>query len=304
MMLTEKVAENIYILDTEMLGLPRYGSLYILKTPRPTIIETGFSHTLEKTLSALNELKIRPEDVAYIIPTHVHLDHAGGTGDLAHACPNARVVIHEQGAPHLVDPTKLLESVKRAVGPMFGFYGTLRPTPPERLIVVKGGESLDLGGGYQLDVLHAPGHAPHQICLYERKTGGLFTADAAGIYRPWAAGLILTTPPPAFHLEQSLETLERLKALAPRVLFYTHWGAHTQIKLLDDYAEMLRAWVADVEAQKRRLGDDAAVKRYFVEREGPRFQEHYPEPILRGEIEMNTQGILLYLKRVRGFTET
>jgi glyoxylase-like metal-dependent hydrolase (beta-lactamase superfamily II) len=302
MTFTERVSENIYILDTEMLGLPRYGALYILKTPRPAIIETGFSHTLGKTLDALDELKIRPADVAYIIPTHVHLDHAGGTGHLAEACPNARVVIHEQGASHLGDPTKLIESVKRAVGLMFDFYGTLKPTPPERLIVVKGGESFDLGGGYQLDVLYAPGHAPHQVCLYERKTRGLFTADAAGIYRPWAAGLILTTPPPAFHLEQSLETLTRLKALQPKILFYTHWGAHAQIKLLDNYAEMLRAWVADVQTQKRRLGDDQAVKSYFVEREAPRFKDHYPELILRGEIEMNTQGILLYLKRVHGMT--
>ncbi len=302
MALTEKIAENIYILDTEMLGLPRYGALYILKTPRPAIIETGFSHTLGKTLQALDELKIRPADVAYIVPTHVHLDHAGGTGDLAAACPNAKVLTHEQGAPHLIEPTKLIESVKRAVGPLFDFYGALKPTPAERIISLKGGESFELGGGYQLEALYAPGHAPHQICFYERKTAGLFTADAAGIYRPWAAGLLLTTPPPAFHLEQSLETLERLKARKPKLLFYTHWGAHDNIKLLDDCAEMLRAWVEAVAAKKRELGDDQAVKHYFVEQEAPRLQDHYPELILRSEIEMNTQGILLYLKKVRGLT--
>ncbi len=302
MALTQRVAEDLYILDTGMLGLERYGALYILKAPKPAIIETGFSHTLSKTLQALNELKIRPEDVAYIMPTHVHLDHAGGTGHLAAACPNATVVVHEQGAPHLIDPTKLLESVQRAVGPMFPFYGTLKPTPKERVLAVRGGEAFNLGDKYEIEVIAAPGHAPHQVCFFERKLAGLFTADAAGIYRPWAAGLLLTTPPPAFHLEQSLETLARLKALQPRLLLYTHWGAHTDIKLLDQYAEFLQDWVGEIEQTKKTLRDDQAVRQHFVKKETPLLQVHYPELILRGEIEMNVQGVLLYLKRVRGIS--
>lgn len=299
-MITEKVAENLYILDTEMLGMERYGALYILKALKPAIIETGFSHTLEKTLQALDELRIRREDVAYIIPTHVHLDHAGGTGDLAAACPNAKVIAHEQGAPHLIDPTKLLESVQRAVGPMFSFYGTLKPTPQERVLAVRGGEVFTLGDGYEIEVIAAPGHAPHQICFFERKLRGLFTADAAGIYRPWGAGLLPTTPPPAFHLEQALETLARLKALQPKLLLYTHWGAHSDILLLDQYAQMLQDWVSEIERVKKTLKDDHAVKEHFVRKEAPLLQEHYPELILRGEIEMNVQGILLYLKKARG----
>ena len=301
-MITERVAENLYILDTEMLGLGRYGALYILKTPKPAIIETGFSHTVEKTLAALDELRIRREDVAYIMPTHVHLDHAGGTGDLAEACPNAKVIVHEQGAPHLIDPTKLLESVQRAVGPMFSFYGTLKPTPKERVFPVRGGEVLNLGDGYEIEVIAAPGHAPHQVCFFERKIGGLFTADAAGIYRPWGAGLLPTTPPPAFHLEQALETLARLKALQPKLLLYTHWGAHADISLLDQYAQMLQHWVSEIEHAKKTLKDDQAVKEHFVQKEMPILKEHYPELILKGEIEMNVQGILLYLKRFRGIS--
>jgi len=301
-MITERVAENLYILDTGMLGLERYGALYILKAQRPAIIETGFSHTLEKTLHALDELKIRPADVAYIMPTHVHLDHAGGTGHLAEACPNAKVIVHEQGAPHLIDPTKLLESVQRAVGPMFSFYGTLKPTPPERVLAVHGGEVFNLGDGYEIEVIAAPGHAPHQVCFFERKIAGLFTADAAGIYRPWGAGLLPTTPPPAFHLEQALETLTRLKALQPKLLLYTHWGAHSHIGLLDHYAQMLQQWTHEIENAKKTLRDDQAIKEHFVQRETPLLQEHYPELILRGEIEMNVQGILLYLKRFRGIS--
>ncbi len=302
MMLTQKVAENLYILDTGMFGLDRYDGVYILKAPRVAIIETGLSHTLEKILAALDELGIRREDVAYLMPTHVHLDHAGGTGHLAEACPNAKVIVHEQGAPHLIDPTKLLESVQRAVGPMFPFYGTIRPTPKERVLPVRGGEVFNLGGGYEIEVVAAPGHAPHQVCFFERKLRGLFTADAAGIYRPWGAGLLPTTPPPAFHLEQALETLARLKSFQPTLLLYTHWGAHTDISLLDQYAQMLQRWVAEIEQTKKALRDDHAVKEHFVRKETPLLKDHYPEPILRGEIEMNVQGILLYLRKVRGIT--
>ncbi len=299
-MLIQRVTENLYILDTGMFGLDRYDGVYILKAPRVTIIETGLSHTLEKTLAALDELHIRHEDVAYIMPTHVHLDHAGGTGHLAEACPNAKVIAHEQGAPHLIDPTKLIESVQRAVGPMFTFYGTLKPTPKERVLPVRGGEAFDLGDGFEIEVIAAPGHAPHQVCYFERKLRGLFTGDAAGIYRPWGAGLLPTTPPPSFHLEQALETLARLKALQPKLLLYTHWGAHADISLLDRYAQMLQDWVSEIERAKKTLGDDQAVKEHFVQKETPRLKGHYPEPILRGEIEMNVQGILLYLRKVRG----
>ncbi|MCX8103702.1 MAG: MBL fold metallo-hydrolase [Candidatus Bipolaricaulota bacterium] len=302
MMLTQRVAENLYILDTGMFGLDRYDGLYILKAPRVAIIETGLSHILDKVLAALDELKIRREDVAYIMPTHVHLDHAGGTGHLAEACPNAQVIAHEQGAPHLIDPAKLLESVQRAVGPMFPFYGTLKPTPKERVLPVRGGEVFNLGDGYEIEVIAAPGHAPHQVCFFERKLRGLFSGDAAGIYRPWAAGLLPTTPPPAFHLEQALETLAHLKALQPKLLLYTHWGAHADISLLDQYAQMLQTWVAEIEHAKKTLQDDQAVKEHFVQRETPLLKDHYPEPLLRGEIEMNVQGILLYLKRFRGIS--
>ncbi|MCS7197734.1 MAG: MBL fold metallo-hydrolase [Candidatus Bipolaricaulota bacterium] len=301
-MIAERIAENLYILDTGMFGLDRYDGLYILKAPRVALIETGLSHTVERALEALDELGIRREDVAYLMPTHVHLDHAGGTGHLAEACPNAKVVVHEQGAPHVIDPARLLESVQRAVGPLFPFYGTLQPTPAERVLPVRGGEVFDLGDGYAIEVIAAPGHAPHHVCFFERKERALFTGDAAGIYRPGGGGLLPTTPPPAFHLEQALETLARLKALRPRLLLYTHWGAQTDIELLDRYAHLLQDWVGEIERAKKTLQDDQAVTEYFVQKKTPLLEGHYPEPLLRGEIEMNVQGILLYLKKVRGIT--
>lgn len=293
--------EDLYILDTEMLELTRYGALYILKNPKPAIIETGFSHTFQKTLATLKELGIHPEEVAYIFPTHVHMDHAGGAGYLAQACPNAKIVVHEVGVPHLIDPSKLRESVKRAVGPLFSYYGEITPIPANRILPVKGGEVFELGDGFSLEIIDAPGHAPHQYCLYERKHKALFTADAVGIYRRAASGFTLTTPPPQFHYEQWLATLQKFKALDLEWLCFTHFGAEREpYRLIKEYEQHLKEWFSSVEQAKRELGDDQAVKEYFVQRERKTLAAYYPELVLRSEVEMNIQGVLLYLKRERG----
>ncbi len=294
--------ENLYLLDAQMMGLSHYGGLYILQAPRPAIIETGFSHTVEKILAALEELGIRPEQIAYILPTHVHMDHAGGAGFLAKTCPNAKIVVHERGVPHLIDPTQLVESVKRAVGPMFPYYGELTPIAPDRIMAVKGGERLELGDGYQLEIIAAPGHAPHQYCLYERRSKALFTGDAVGIYRREATGFTMTTPPPRFHYEQSLETLKKLRAFELNWLCFTHYGVEAQpYRLLDQYEKLLGEWVNTVERAQRELGDAQAVKEHFVQQELKELGAYYPERMLRPEVEMNVQGVLLYLQRERGF---
>jgi glyoxylase-like metal-dependent hydrolase (beta-lactamase superfamily II) len=292
---------TLFLQDTLMLGLRAYGCLYVLATPRPAIIETGFSQTVAQTLEGLREIGIRPEEIAYICPTHVHMDHAGGTSALAQACPNAKIICHHLGVPHLVDPAKLIESVKRAVGPLFSYYGELRPVPAERFIPLRGGERFDLGEGYQLQVIEAPGHAPHQVCFYESLTRGLFTADAVGIYRAGLTGFVLTTPPPAFHLEDWLQTLERLEALRLDWLYFTHFGVHAEpYRLIGQYRKILMEWVQEVEHQKRVLQDDALVKEHFVQKETPALKDFYAPIMIRAEVEMNVQGVLLYLKKARG----
>lgn len=289
---------NLFILDAEMLGVPRYGALYILKAPKPALIETGFSHTLEKTLEALDELQILPEDVTYILPTHVHMDHAGGAGFLMEACPNARVICHHIGAPHLVDPSKLVPSVQRAVGVLFGHYGAMKPVHQERVISVKGGERFELGDGYVLEVIDSPGHAPHHACFYEQKTKGLFTGDAVGIYRPEATGFAMTTPPPAFHYEDSMKTLQYLRHLDLVWLYFTHYGSFAQpYALIDEYEAELRTWVEAIIEKARELDDPQAIKDHFVRVESQTLGEFYESVMLRQEVEMNVQGVLLYLKK-------
>jgi len=291
---------NLFLVDAQMMGLESYGGLYILRAPKPALIETGFSHTLEKTLAALDELGIRPQEVAYICPTHVHMDHAGGVGFLAEACPNAKIICHHVGAPHLVDPSKLIQSVRRAVGVLFEYYGEMKPVPEERLIPVKGGERFELGEGYLLEVIDAPGHAPHHACFYEHKTKGLFSGDAVGIYRK-ETGFVMTTPPPSFHFEESLSTLEKLRQLPLEWIYFTHYGAYPQPdRLIDEYERELRAWVGEIEQKWRELQDDQAVKDYFVRKESQTLGKLYETVMLRQEVEMNVTGVLLYLRRRSG----
>ena len=292
--------ERFALVDAQMMGLQGYGGLYILNTPKPAIVETAFSHTVEKALQALDELGIAPKDVAYIAVTHVHMDHAGGSGFLTEHCPNAKVICHHVGAPHLINPEKLLQSVQRAVGVLFPFYGEMKPIPEERVVAVRGGERFELGDGYALEVIDAPGHAPHHACFYEPKTKGLFTGDAVGIYRR-EIGFIMTTPPPSFHFEDSLKTLDALRALELEWLYFTHYGCHDRpYELLDEYERHLRAWVSEIEAKWRELGDESAVREHFVQKESQgKLAKYYEPTMLRQEVEMNVTGVLLYLKRHR-----
>jgi len=292
--------ENLFIVDAQMMGQSHYGGLYILRAPKPTIIETAFSHTVDKALTALDELGIAPEDVAYVAPTHVHMDHAGGAAYLTERCPNARVLCHHVGAPHLADPSKLVKSVARAVGPNFQYYGDMMPVPEDRITPLEGGERFDLGDGYALDVLDTPGHAPHHASFYEPKTKGLFAGDAVGIYRPRLVGFQMTTPPPAFHFEDWLSTHERLRGLDLEWLYFTHFGPHQNPSgLIDEHERLLRDWVASIERKLDELGDEQAVKDHVVSEADEVLKSAYGLEGLQAEIEMNVQGVLLYLKRHR-----
>src|SRR6056297_1535004 len=283
---------DLYYLDTGMYGTDEYGAVYIYDAARPAIVDTGIGTHHELILDALDELDIAREDVAVIAPTHVHLDHAGGAGFLAEACPNAEVMVHEIGARHLVDPSRLVEGTKAAVGDQWQFYVDPEPVPEDRVVELAAGDEIDLGD-HHLDVYHAPGHAPHQVVFHDRDDDAVFVGDAAGIWVPTLERVRQTSPPSNFDLEACLADVDTIRDLDPEALLYPHFGPVAyDPELMDQYAETLREWVDAVEAKYDELGDKDAVAEYFADQTD--MDEVWGEFKAREEEKLNVRGVLAY----------
>ncbi|MFC7156592.1 MBL fold metallo-hydrolase [Halomarina halobia] len=289
-----EACEGCYYVDVGLYDRPAYGAVYVVDAERPAVVDTGMGTHYGAVLAAMERLGIAPEDLAVIAPTHVHLDHAGGAGYLARECPNASVHVHGIGAPHLVDPERLVEGTKRAVGDQWEFYADPLPVPEERVVTLADGDAIDLGDR-ELRVHHAPGHAPHQVVFELPDASAVFTADAAGIYVPAIDAVEPTTPPPNFDFDQSLADVEMIESLDPETLLYAHYGPAPADGYLAAYANRLVDWVAEVEAVRADLGDDAAVAEHFADATAARMGDVWGERKARGEGRMNARGVLRYL---------
>ncbi|WP_254538208.1 MBL fold metallo-hydrolase [Halomarina litorea] len=284
---------DLSYVDTGMYDTAGYGSVYVLDAERPAIVETGTGAHHDRILDALVSLDIDPASVEVLAVTHVHLDHAGGAGHLARACPNAEVVVHEAGAPHLVDPSRIAEGTRAAVGDLWAFYVDPVPVPESRVRAVADGERVDLGD-HQLEVHHVPGHAPHQVIYHDPANEAVFTGDAAGVWVPSLGRTEKTTPPWSFDLEQSLADLRTIRDLDPETLLFSHFGPQsTPEGTLADYGGALREWVEEVDAARAELGDDEAVVDHFVER--TEMDAVWDERLARGVAAVDARGALDYL---------
>jgi glyoxylase-like metal-dependent hydrolase (beta-lactamase superfamily II) len=288
--------DDLHVLDTGMYDTAEYGAVYLLDAEQPALVDTGIGTNHERVLAAMDEVGIAREDLAVIAPTHVHLDHAGGAGFIAQRCPNAEVVCHELGARHLVDPGRLWEGTKRAVGEQIQYYVEPEPVPEDRVREVTDGDVVDLGD-HELVVHHAPGHAPHHCVFEDPANDAVFTADAAGIYVPALAVVEPTTPPPNFDFEQCLADLDALEALDPEVLLFAHYGPHEGTAPLAEYRETLTAWVDRIESARADFGDDDAVVATLVDQALDRddLRATWGERKLRAETAMNARGVLHHL---------
>ncbi|MFC7075009.1 MBL fold metallo-hydrolase [Haloarcula halophila] len=286
--------EDVYYVDTGMFDVEEYGSVYIVDAERPALVDTGIGTRYENVLDAMDEVGIAPVDLDVIALTHVHLDHAGGAGHLVAACPNATVYVHGSGARHLVDPERLWEGTKRAVGDQIQYYVEPEPIPEDRIETIEDGDEIDLGD-HSFEVVHAPGHAPHQVVFSDPAIDGVFTADAAGIYTPSTDEIHVTSPPANFELETALEDVERIQALDPETLLYGHFGPAQTDDRLAVYADKLAEWVAEVAEVRADLGDDDAVVDHFVET--VETDDVWSDHKSRAEVAMNVRGVLVALDR-------
>lgn len=298
---------DVYEIDTRMAGYTGITAGYLILGDRPCLVEPGTAGSAPTVRAALDSLGVGPSDLTTIVVTHIHLDHAGGVGDIARYYPNAEVVVHEKGARHLAAPERLMRSARMVYGDSLdALFGELKPTEAHRIRAVQETGVIDLGGGRRLESHHSPGHARHHMGLLDSLTGDLYVGDAAGIYVPETADVRPATPPPDFDLDTALASLDRFGALRPQRLLFAHYGPVTEVtETLDRSAEELRLWVETVrEAYNAGMDLDHAVA-MVRERTSERYKIFGPgvDPALAEKYELlsgaesNVAGILHALGR-------
>jgi glyoxylase-like metal-dependent hydrolase (beta-lactamase superfamily II) len=304
---TFEAATGITAIDTMMVGRPEVTSAYLLRADELAIVETGPTTSVPAVLEGLAALGVGPRDLAHIIVTHIHLDHAGGAGALAPHFPTATVWVHERGAPHLADPTKLVSSAARVYGEdrMLEMFGPVDPVPAERIRALTDGDEIKLGGR-ALSVIYTPGHASHQVCFVDSQTGALFTGDALGVFLPGLGVLRPATPPPEFDLEKAVESIHRVESAHPTRLLFSHFGPADDVGELCALAiERLRDWTGHVAEAMAQSSDLEFVTTFLAERTARELTDKDGAPLdperyeLLSSIEMNAMGILRYLHKRR-----
>ncbi|MDX6744898.1 MBL fold metallo-hydrolase [Actinocorallia sp. A-T 12471] len=293
------LGNDVYEIDTQMAGHTGITAGYLILGDRPCLIEPGTAGSAPIVRDALDALGVAADDLASVVVTHIHLDHAGGVGDIAEMYPQAEVVVHEKGARHLASPERLVRSARMVFGDAFDvLFGGLKPTEASRIRAVDETGVIDLGGGRRLESHYSPGHAKHHVGLLDSLTGDLYVGDAAGIYIPETAEIRPATPPPDFDLDTALGSLDRFRALQPTRLLFAHYGPVTDVPLtLDRSEEELRVWVEAVQqAKDADLDLDHAVA-MVVERTAGRYKA-LDDPALRekhavlNDARSNVAGIM------------
>ena len=240
-MRTREIGKNLFQIELETGGFKNIICSYVIKASKITLVESGPTSSVPKLVSGLKELDIPFGDVQCLAITHVHLDHGGGAGTLLKLLPNAKVLVHPRGMPHLINPERLWQSAQIVLGFVSEIFGEPEPVQKERIIPVTEG-IFDLGEGAKLKVTETIGHASHNLSYQESFNKGVFPGDAAGTYFPEFDVVVPTTPPP-FHLESALASLDKLISLEPSVLYYSHFGiASDAVQRLKDYKLQLELW--------------------------------------------------------------
>jgi glyoxylase-like metal-dependent hydrolase (beta-lactamase superfamily II) len=211
------------MIDTKLGGMAGVTAAYLLAGERPALIETGARTSAPALRASLAEAGLAADDLAWLVLTHIHLDHCGGTGIVAAAFPRATVVVHRRGARHLAGPGRLVAASAAVYGARWSLYGGLDRTAAERIVAAEDGHRVPIGPGRDLVLLETTGHARHHMSVHDEATGTVFAGDAAGA-RLAGGGLHPTMPPPDVDLDAAERSVARLAALAPERLLLPHFG--------------------------------------------------------------------------------
>jgi glyoxylase-like metal-dependent hydrolase (beta-lactamase superfamily II) len=278
-----RLGDDLGLIDVRHLGNPEVIAAGVVEQAGGVaLVDPGPASSLPQLLGTLEESGITPRDIRRLLLTHIHLDHAGATGSLLRLNPRIAVYVSERGAPHLVDPAKLLASARRLYGDdMDRLWGEVLPVPAGSLHPLAGGERLALDG-VELEVAYTPGHASHHVSYLHVSSGTAFVGDVAGIRISGHEYIFPPTPPPDIELELWSASLDRVAAWRPAQLFLTHFGPSGGVERhLAVMRERLTYWAEWVRARLGTGDDEDASARAFHAAVGIDVRRHFGETAAR-----------------------
>jgi glyoxylase-like metal-dependent hydrolase (beta-lactamase superfamily II) len=298
------LAPGISYIDDGFLGVPGVIATVVLHGPGGVaLIDPGPSSTLPTLRAELERAGIRIADIRTIVLTHIHLDHGGATGTLVNEQPDMRVYVHEKGAPHMVDPEKLLASATRLWGAeMDRLWGEVRPVPKDVVVTLAGGERID-AAGRALAVAYTPGHASHHISFFNADSGVAFVGDTAGICLSRGGFVLPPTPPPDIDPDLWRQSLAIIDAWRAETLFVTHFGPHAPAAShLTEMADHIGLVANIVRESLGRAGDDEAREAWFTDEVRRELRRRLPEDgaaryEVAGRFDLNWKGLARYWRK-------
>jgi glyoxylase-like metal-dependent hydrolase (beta-lactamase superfamily II) len=311
---TSTLDNGVIAIDTEYARPLQDASHLIIEDGRAAFVDTGTNDSVPLLLDALAQQDLDVANVDFVFLTHVHLDHAGGAGLLMQKLPNARCVVHPRGAPHMVNPAKLIAGTEAVYGVegMRDMYGDIRPIDADRILVANDDEWMELNGR-AMQTLFTEGHARHHYCLNDPDSKGVFTGDSFGVsYRELdtAAGEFIfpTTTPASFDPVEAHKAIDRIQACEPHQAYLTHYSRVRNLERLaadmhqgiDDYVALAQRHAND-ENRSETLG--SAMFEYLAARlveHGFKGDRDAMWSVLKIDVMLNTQGLEVWLARQQG----
>lgn len=310
----EDVGHQITRIDTAMMRDELAACYLIRGGDEYAIIDTGTNNTVPIILALLEQRGIDASQVRYVIPTHVHLDHAGGAGGLMQALPDATLLIHPRGARHMIDPSKLKAGTLAVYGEkaFADVYGDIIPVPENRVRIMDDGADVMLGDR-RLAFLDTPGHARHHFCIYDAASKGIFTGDTFGLcYPPLVTEngpfIFPTTTPVQFDPAPLKASINRLLALEPQRMYLTHYGmvenpqplGERLLTMVDDFVELAERVEQQAAPDQLETALVAAMEAYLFRKlreHGCQLDDERLEAIIGMDIRLNCQGLQVWLQQ-------